>query len=113
MTELFVSRKCTAHPPQGSGFSVQLGVFAPAATADRGWQCKLSLEGIQDEDRVAYGIDQWHALQMGMQMIWIELSLKTTMGWRFSWFDGESMEPDELLPHWGQEVAPKLFTRPR
>jgi hypothetical protein len=37
---------------------------------------------------------------------------KTAVGWRFSWFDGESMEPDDLLPYWGQEVAPKLFTRP-
>lgn len=113
MTELFVSRKCTVHSPQGPEFSVQIGVFAPGPIADRAWQCKLSLEGILDEDRVAYGVDQWHALQMGMQMIWMELSLKTAVGWRFSWFDGESMEPDELLPHWGQEVAPKLFTRPQ
>lgn len=112
MTELFVSRKCTVYSPQGPEFSVQIGVFAPGTIADRAWQCKLSLEGILDEDRVAYGVDQWHALQMGMQ-IWMELSLKTAVGWHFSWFDGESMEPDELLPHWGQEVAPKLFTRPR
>jgi hypothetical protein len=32
------------------------------------------------------------------------------MEWRFSWFDGESMDPDELLPHLGQESAPKLFS---
>lgn len=113
MTELFVSRKCIVHPPQTPGFSIQIGVFPPAFTEDQAWQCKLSLEGIQDEDRVAYGVDQWQALQMGMQMIWIELSLKTAMGWRFSWLDGESMEPDEILPPWGREVAPELFTRPR
>jgi hypothetical protein len=112
MTELFVSRGCIVHPPQGSKFSVQIGIFAPAATADLIWQCKLSLEGILEEERVAYGVDRWHALQMGIQIIWIEISLKTAMGWHFFWLDGKSMEPDELLPLWGQEVAPKLFTRP-
>ena len=112
MSGLFVSRKCTAYAPQGPEFSVQIGIFAPALNEDQAWQCKLSLDGIMDADRVAYGVDQWHALQMGMQMIWVELTLKTAMGWRFSWFDGENMEPDELLPHWGREVAPELFIRP-
>ncbi|MBB6132666.1 hypothetical protein HD842_000777 [Massilia aurea] len=101
MTELFISRKCMVHPPQGSEFSVLIGVFAPEVTADQAWHCQLSFEGIQDKDRFAYGVDQRHALQMGVEMFWVELSFKTAMGWRFSWFGDERMEPDELLPHWG------------
>jgi hypothetical protein len=106
MTDLFVSRTCTAYPPQGPAFLVEIGVFPPVATEQRGWQCKLSLDGVLDEERLAFGVDQWQALQMGMQMVWLEITFKAAMGWRFGWFNGESMDLAELLPHWGRQVAP-------
>lgn len=108
MTELFVSRVCTAYPPQGQAFVARIGVFAPAETEQQAWQCKLSLDGILDEERLGFGVDQWHALQMGMQMVWVELSFKAKIGWRFTWSNGEHMHIDELLPHWGEEVPPKF-----
>ena len=108
MTELFVSRVCTVYPPQGEAFVARVGVFAPVATERQAWQCKLSLDGILDEERLGVGVDQWHALHMGMQMVWLELSLKAAMGWRFAWSNGEHMDIDELLPHWGREVATKF-----
>lgn len=108
MTELLVSRVCTAYPPQGPPFLARIGVFSPVVTEHQAWECKLSLDGILDDERNGFGVDQWDALQMGMQMIWVELSLKTKMGWRFAWSNGENMEIDELLPLWGKEVASKF-----
>lgn len=108
MTDLFVSRTCFAHPPDRTSFSVQIGVFAPVSTEQQSWHCKLSLDGLLDEERLAFGIDQWQALQMGMQMVWLEVTLKTAMGWRFAWSNGDNMAPGALLPHWGTELAPKF-----
>lgn len=108
MTELFVSRTCIAYPPHGAAFMTRIGVFPPMSADQQVWQCKLSLDKILDEERIAFGADQWQALQAGMQMAWLELTLKTATGWRFSWWNGESMDVDELLPQWGKEVAPKF-----
>lgn len=33
-------------------------------------------------------------------MVWLELSLKSKIVWRFAWSNGENMEIDELLPLW-------------
>ena len=106
MTELFVSRVCTVYPPDGPEFVARIGVFAPVETEQQAWQCRLSLDGILNQERLGFGVGQWPALQMGMQMVWLELSLKAKMGWRFAWSNGESMEIRELPPQWGGGSGP-------
>jgi hypothetical protein len=108
MTEPIVSRACIAYPPGGPAFSTRIGVLPPTVDERQAWQCKLSVDGVLDEERIAFGADAWQALQMGMHMAWIELTLKTALGWRFGWPDGTGMALDELLPPWGVERAPKF-----
>jgi hypothetical protein len=64
MTELFVSRICTAYPPQGQAFVARIGVFAPAETEQQAWQCKLSLDGILDEERLGFGVATFERMNM-------------------------------------------------
>ncbi|WBS00626.1 hypothetical protein OU994_20175 [Pseudoduganella sp. SL102] len=102
-----VSRGCQVLAPGRPIFFARVGVFRPTQVEGKWWQCKLSLPGIVDDERVAFGCDEWDALQAGMQMVWIELDHKARTGWTFTWWNGESSDVNQLLPHWGRELHPR------
>lgn len=101
-----VSRDCQVQPPGGPAFFTRVGVQQPVQKDGKWWECKLSLPGILEDDRVAFGVDEWDALQAGMQLVWIELDHKAKTGWEFSWWNGETTDVDQLLSQWGRELRP-------
>lgn len=108
VTRLFVGRDCRAHPPGGPPFEVRVGGCQPVPQEDHCWRCELYLGDILREERAGFGADEWSALQAGMQMVWIELAFRKSVGWRFEFWEGESADVDELLPHWGQALPSRF-----
>jgi hypothetical protein len=107
MNDPIVTRECEVKPPSGMSFHTRVGVMRPVQRDGKWWECKLSLPGILEDERIAFGIDEWDALQQGMQLLWIELDHKAKTGWHFSWWNGESSDVNQLLPHWGRELHPQ------
>jgi hypothetical protein len=102
-----VSRGCQVQPPGRPAFFTKVGVMRPTQKDGKWWECRLSLPGILADERVALGADEWGALQMGMQLVWIEIDHKAQTGWQFFFWNGESSDVDQLLPHWGRELRPR------
>lgn len=102
--QIFISRNCIAYPPSGAPFEAQIGICKPSQSTEWGWQCQLHLPGIADMELSAYGIDEWHAVQMGMHLVWVELDFKNSTGWRFEWWGGNNTDTHELLPPYGRAV---------
>jgi hypothetical protein len=108
MTPLFVGIDCKACPPGGTPFEVRIGVCQPVPQEDHSWRCDLYLGDILREERCNFGLDEWSALQAGMQMVWIELAFRKSIGWRFEFWGGETTDVDVLLPQWGRALRPQF-----
>jgi hypothetical protein len=103
--DLLVSRECDVLPPNMPSFRCRIGVLKPEQIGQWQWKCKVQLDGIVDEERLVMGIDEWHTLQLGMEMIFTELEFKQMQGWRFLWFEGDSDDLKQLLPRLGREAV--------
>ncbi|QBE64909.1 DUF6968 family protein [Pseudoduganella lutea] len=102
VSQLFIGRDCKAYPPGREPFEVKVGIYQPVPQADHSWRCDLYLGDILKDERCGLGVDEWSALQAGMQMVWLELAFRKSVGWHFEFWDGQSDDVDELLPQWGQ-----------
>jgi hypothetical protein len=103
-SELYISRQCEVHAPGAQPFTTVVGILKPQQLDKWKWKCTLYLGEISNEERHAIGIDAWHAIQSGMQMVFIELEFRQLQGWKFLWFEGDSDDLEELLPPVGRAL---------
>ncbi|NHZ83788.1 hypothetical protein F2P44_31645 [Massilia sp. CCM 8695] len=105
MTEYIIKRLCVAHAPTGEILNTYVGVTQPIHLSGLDWECNIDLDKIDSQKKMTKGIDSWHAVQMGMYMVYRELQFKEMVGWKFLWLDGEESDLRSLLPTFGQELA--------
>ena len=99
MSNLIVERPCIAISPDGERIETCIGLEKPEQLDVYRWDCKLNFGKLDFEERRAFGIDGWQALQLGMEMMHVELDFKSLTGWKFLWFEGTSDNLEELWPY--------------
>lgn len=99
MDNVIVKRKCTAISPDGERVDTFVGLRKPQKSEQQHWDCKLDFGALNFPERIAFGADEWQALQIGMHMMYVELNFKKMTGWNFYWFDGTTSDLEELWPY--------------
>jgi len=82
MTNPMIYRQCSAIDPYGIKTQVKVGVEHPEFK-DGVWSSKIQLGIILQDERRAYGADEWDAVQNAMCMVYLELRMLKAAGWNF------------------------------
>ncbi|NVI81934.1 MULTISPECIES: hypothetical protein [unclassified Janthinobacterium] len=100
-----MKRVFCATAPDGEKFDTFLSIGIPQRMSENHWSCEVFIDKIFNEPKNVAGVDSWHAMQLAMNMIYMELRIRKKFGWGFSWFDGEEDDLKSLLPPLGQKAA--------
>ena len=91
-------RELVVTAPRADKVKTFFSIGTPQQKAANHWTCEIFIGELFNEPKHASGVDSWHAVQQGMVMIYMELKLRKTFGWEFSWFDGEESDLESILP---------------
>lgn len=99
MSNVIIKRQCLAISPTGVKTDTYVGLERPTKGDQPHWFCKLDFGKLDFPERMAIGIDEWQAFQLGMRMMYIELDFKMLTGWKFYWFNQSTDNLEELWPY--------------